>query len=388
MAWGLYFLSRHDTESGHWPILAVLIGGRVGLALRRVVGGRFLGHVSPTMGDGLAWVIPAPCAARGPDPGRSPRRTESPGPRARSARCRFAAVPIDDIERLAVWCREHTPARARFIGPPGPKTFRLWSRRSLAFNRAGSPYHAAGLADWFARFQDHVDVHASPELFVQKYLSGSHEFEARYDAAQRRNSCRAGDPPGGRSCDRACAAVSGSAQDSTSDRHGPLVLLHREGRFAVYRVEPELLSQLQARGARPAPAVTQPVGEDGRVNGGQNLDPRRIPPGLGQGQRAGRIASQLQFRAARDSAGRSGPGNGVPGRVEEFAGTEADEVSRGQHRDRRRQRSATSISSTTKLSGRPDPSVQTDRRREMVLVHVAGQQDTNPPDVVADKFVR
>ena len=55
-----------------------------------------------------------------------------------------------------VWCREHTPADARFIGPPGPKTFRLWSLRSLAFNRAGSPYHAAGLADWAARFRDHV----------------------------------------------------------------------------------------------------------------------------------------------------------------------------------------------------------------------------------------
>ena len=26
LAWGLYFLSRHDTESGHWPILTVLIG--------------------------------------------------------------------------------------------------------------------------------------------------------------------------------------------------------------------------------------------------------------------------------------------------------------------------------------------------------------------------
>ena len=25
-------------------------------------------------------------------------------------RCRFAAVPLDDIERLALWCREHTPA--------------------------------------------------------------------------------------------------------------------------------------------------------------------------------------------------------------------------------------------------------------------------------------
>ena len=112
------------------------------------------------------------------------------------ARCRFAAVPIDDIERLGAWCREHTPASARFIGPPGPKTFRLWSRRSLAFNRAGSPYHAAGLADWFARFQDHVDDHDPPGLFVRKYLSGRHELEARYDRLSEREhaelACRQG----------------------------------------------------------------------------------------------------------------------------------------------------------------------------------------------------
>ena len=85
-------------------------------------------------------------------------------------RCRFIPVPLDDIERLALWCRDHTPGTARFIGPPGPKTFRLWSRRSLAFNRAASPYHAAGLADWFARFQEHVDFHGPPAEFVR--LSG------------------------------------------------------------------------------------------------------------------------------------------------------------------------------------------------------------------------
>ena len=91
-------------------------------------------------------------------------------------------MPIDDMERLGQWCREHTPVDARFVGPPGPKTFRLWSRRSLAFNRAGSPYHAAGLADWFARFQDHVDLHVPPAEFVRRYMSGRHRLEARYDA--------------------------------------------------------------------------------------------------------------------------------------------------------------------------------------------------------------
>ena len=128
----------------------------------------------------LAWVVPTLALCAGLIPADHPVARSSLV-RGLIARCRFAAAPIDDIERLAAWCREHTPDSARFIGPPGPKTFRLWSRRSLAFNRAGSPYHAAGLADWFARFQDHVDVHDSPEVFVQKYLSGRHELEARYD---------------------------------------------------------------------------------------------------------------------------------------------------------------------------------------------------------------
>ena len=97
-------------------------------------------------------------------------------------RCRFYPMPLDDVERIALWCRENTPESARFIGPPGPKTFRLWSRRSLAFNRSGSPYHGAGLADWYARFADHVDFRGTPEEFVRAYLAHRHEFEARYDA--------------------------------------------------------------------------------------------------------------------------------------------------------------------------------------------------------------
>ena len=81
--------------------------------------------------------------ARGePGPGRCATEAGGSVRQALVRRCRFAEVPVDDLERLAVWCRTHTPEDARFIGPPGPKTFRLWSRRNLAFNRAGSPYHA------------------------------------------------------------------------------------------------------------------------------------------------------------------------------------------------------------------------------------------------------
>ena len=135
----------------------------------------------------LAAAVPLDCAA-----------SRHPLVRSLIGRCRFAAVPADDVERLALWCRDHTPATARFIGPPGPKTFRLWSLRPLAFNRAASPYHAAGLADWFARFQDHVGFHGSPEQFVRSYQADRHGFEARYQAARRR---RTGCPGPAAGCD-------------------------------------------------------------------------------------------------------------------------------------------------------------------------------------------
>ena len=152
-------------------------------------------------------------------------------------------MPLDDIERLALWCRDHTPRTAQFIGPPGPKTFRLWSRRSLAFNRSGSPYHGAGLADWFARFQDHVDYRGSPAEFVRAYLSHRHEFEARYqalsDAERAALALRQGagyviaDAPARR-----------DALDCARGAREPLELLHVEGHYAVYRVcSPELVQR-------------------------------------------------------------------------------------------------------------------------------------------------
>src|SRR5271157_868165 len=73
-------------------------------------------------------------------------------------------------------------------------------------------------------------------------------------------------------------------------------------------------------------------------------------------------------------------------RVGEFAGTEADEVSRRQRRDRR----PATVGDVDLEHDEPFRlliSVQADRGREMVLVHVAGQQDTDAPDVVADEFV-
>ena len=191
----------------------------------------------------LAWVIPLASLFAAAVP-LDHAVSRHPLVRGLIGRCRFAAVPADDIERLGVWCRDHTPESARFIGPPGPKTFRLWSRRSLAFNRAASPYHADGLADWFARFQDHVDFHGSPAEFVRSYVANRHGFEARYEAQS--------------DADRAALAIrqgatfviatapGDTAQDaSASPSRGPLELLHIEGRYAVYRVNSERLVQRQ-----------------------------------------------------------------------------------------------------------------------------------------------
>jgi hypothetical protein len=146
-------------------------------------------------------------------------------------RCRFVEVPVDDVERLGVWCRAHTPTDAVFVGPPGPKTFRLWSRRSLAFNRAGSPYNARGLGDWAERFADHVGFPGVPDALARAYQTDRHNLERGYDR-------------------QTPAALSGLAARQGADyvivRERPdldsaafaaqgLEQVHAEGRYAVYR---------------------------------------------------------------------------------------------------------------------------------------------------------
>jgi hypothetical protein len=224
---GLVFLARHDTESGHWPMLAALAALVV---LPYLVRGRNFTWNRRRLAAALAacWAVPlAACLAC---------NLADPQPRWAAnliARCRFAAVPTDDMERLALWCRGHTPTTARFIGPPGPKTFRLWSLRSLAFNRAGSPYHAGGLADWAARFRDHVGFEGSLAGLVRAYQHDRHGLEHRYqtmtDAEHAALAIRQG-----------ASYVLASPPKGVSEAHarggGPLELLHVEGRYAVYRV--------------------------------------------------------------------------------------------------------------------------------------------------------
>lgn len=233
---GLGYLSMHDTDAGQWPILGAISLSLLADRLRR--------RVFPSWSIGralrlsaLAWAVPilAMLATVTPESGPSWFRL------ARSAltdRCRFGETPRDDVERLALWCRSHTPPDARFIGPPGPKTFRLWSRRPLAFNRASSPYDGAGLADWAARFADHVGFHGSTASFARAYLDDRHALEHRYDDLPAAEKAELARRQGANH-----VLASAPKREPTVDV-GPLELLHVEGRYAVYRVRDQ--------GARPS----------------------------------------------------------------------------------------------------------------------------------------
>lgn len=227
LAYGLWFLTRHDTELGHRPILAAIVLASVWRAFgprewtaRRVRWAvlacwivpvaALIAAVAPATTDGPAWLT----SVRG-------RLIE---------RCRFLETPSDDMERLAVWCRSSTPPTARFVGPPQPKTFRLWARRSLAFNRSGTPYHAAGLADWLARFRDHVGFDGTNAEFAAAYLRDRQALESRY---QKMNDSERADLAIRQGADHLIASPPKPTGEPTDDR---LEWLHTEGRYAVYRV--------------------------------------------------------------------------------------------------------------------------------------------------------
>jgi hypothetical protein len=272
IARGLNFLGHHDTEYGHIPLLAALgvgaLAGFAGRPRRMAPADLPTGFCAPATREiadvraqnaqvatnvrgmslrrfggvlVLAWAVPLAsflaCLLPADHPAAQSRLASS-----LVHRCRFTEIPCDDIERLALWCRAHTPEWARFIGPPGPKTFRLWSRRSLAFNRAGSPYHAAGLADWFARFQDHVDFHDSPAAFVRAYVNNRHGFESRYQALGDDKRAALALRQG---ASHVIAAARRRGDDAPDGVKGvdPFELLHVEGEYAVYRVRSAALVQ-------------------------------------------------------------------------------------------------------------------------------------------------
>jgi hypothetical protein len=228
---GIVYLFRHDTEAGHKPILTALVLAGV---VDPILSGLRLPATRRRAALRLAacWAMPFAALVVNVSPigAGIPGSTD-----ARSwliHHCRFAPVPLEDIERLAVWCRDHTPTDARFVGPPGPKTFRLWSLRSLAFNRAASPYEAAGLLDWALRFKDHVDFEGSFEELVESYQRSRHALEGRYDRLSPTEKAALAVRQG-------ADFVVALAPDKGSEREepSPLTLLHVEGRYAVYGVE-------------------------------------------------------------------------------------------------------------------------------------------------------
>jgi hypothetical protein len=246
IAYGLNFLAHHDTESGHVPLLVALGVGWLagGVAWKRMVVANIHIPTKPRWAIaavlGAVWLMPMGALLASLIPAEHPAASHALV-RGLVDRCRFYPVPLDDMERLAVWCRDHTPASARFIGPPGPKTFRLWSRRSLAFNRSGSPYHGAGLSDWFARFADHVDFRGTTQEFVRAYVTHRHEFEARYQAMTDSGRAALAIRQG---ADHVIAEESRpSLSHIDKGTAEPLELLHVEGRYAVYRVNPSAMVQ-------------------------------------------------------------------------------------------------------------------------------------------------
>jgi hypothetical protein len=224
---GLLFLARHDTESGHVPLLAGLAALGVGTLVARIRPWTW-NRRRAILVVCVVWVVPVGALVAGLSL-KDPSASFWAGPLV--ARCRFVEVPTDDLERLAVWARENTPSTSRFIGPPGPKTFRLWSRRDLAFNRASSPYHAVGLADWASRFRDHVNFSGSTSEFVQAYLNDRHALEARYQAMSDQQKAELAQRQG---ADHVLAAA--PSPGAPRDPSSPLELLKVEGRYAVYRV--------------------------------------------------------------------------------------------------------------------------------------------------------
>lgn len=212
---GLIFLARHDTESGHVRLIAAT-GAGLASSIIRIPLARFEPSRRRLAVLTLAaWIVPV-LAAAWPNSGLA-------------GHCRFGETPTDDVERLAVWCREHTPRSARFVTPPGPKTFRLWSRREVAFNRAASPYHASGLADWARRFRDHVGFEGTLAGFATAYLQDRQALEHRFDSMTDAEKAGLARRQG------AEFVLAARPQDGTS-ANGPLRCLRVSGRYAIYEL--------------------------------------------------------------------------------------------------------------------------------------------------------
>lgn len=177
LAFGLGHLQYHDPARS---IEVVGPGLAVGLVALRVAHRLDLGWNRRRRGLvlGACWVMPAMALLAGI---QGLRTGEVPAwGKSFVARCRFVEVATDDVERLGAWARVHLPGDAVLIGPPGPKTLRLWSRRAVVFNRSASPYHARALRDWAERFRRHVRFEGTWAEFARAYQTRRQELESRY----------------------------------------------------------------------------------------------------------------------------------------------------------------------------------------------------------------
>ena len=145
-AMACYFLSRHDTESGHLPLLVALIVTPI--LCRSDASGR-----SPT-GLPPARAADRVCVGRAHAGVAGERRSGDSGlarflvARASSERCRFAEVPPDDVERLAVWCRTHPPARCPVHRAARSEDVPALVAPEPGVQPGGEPLPRRGLADW------------------------------------------------------------------------------------------------------------------------------------------------------------------------------------------------------------------------------------------------
>ncbi len=222
---GLGFLAGHDVESGQ---IRLLTASSLAIFAGRCLPRHPLNFNAWRLArlTVFAWAVPLAALVLPALWGK----TAPVWVEALAERCRFGMRPTDDVERLALWCRDHTPPDARFIGPPGPKTFRLWSYRSLTFNRAGTPYHAAGLADWIDRFRDHVGFDGSLAAFARAYLDDRQALERRYDALTPDELAALARRQG-------ATHVLAAAPPRDEPASGSLEHLKTEGHLAVYRLQ-------------------------------------------------------------------------------------------------------------------------------------------------------
>ncbi len=238
---GLIALSQHDTARGHGPLLLATLA----IVLLHTASVRWparanrLGSRDRALRGLLyAWMVPTACLITSLiDPRPSPDSWTT----TLVGHIRFLETPVDDVERLALRAQGELPEDAVILGPPGPKTFRLWSRRAVVFNRAASPYHADGLIAWAERFRDHVGFPGSiPELALA-YLENRQDLEAGFDRLSLDQRARLAHQYGATHmfAERKTTEPSDLETCHPDDSTTPWTLLLTEGRYDLYRLDDE-----------------------------------------------------------------------------------------------------------------------------------------------------